>query len=105
MRPAAMLQHYLFYLIFAGECTGQPLTPRSTFLRKRGTPLANNPGAAVVFTIAIVLCLTIIIWAMRKHSQEKYAVGPQTQTQTQTPADKGILEVSFGMRENGSIPG
>ena len=61
-------------------------------LQKRATPLANNPFAAVVFTIAVVLCLILIIWAFRKHYQQKFvAVDPMP-----NQLDKEIPEVSSG---------
>ena len=66
-------------------------------LQKRATPLANNPFAAVVFTIAVVLCLILIIWAFRKHYQQKFvAVDP-----TPDQLDKEIPQLSI--RDNVSL--
>lgn len=73
-----MLQTPVYLFLLTQVCSARPFPKQaSSMVQKRGTPLASNPGAAVVFTIAIVLCLTIVIWAIRKHYQQKYAADIQ----------------------------
>ena len=88
-----MLHIYLFCLLLVGLATGHPVPASGMKLRKRASPLANSPGTAVVFTIAIVVCLALIIWALRKHYQQKYA----GKLQSPDGADNAIPEVSLSL--------
>lgn len=63
----------LLLMLLADVCSGSPLPKRA--LQKRASPLINNPGATAVFVIAVIICFTIIIWAFRKHYQQKYEIG------------------------------
>jgi hypothetical protein len=67
-----MLRETTILLLLIRLCFGHPLATRRMLVQKRATPLTYNPFAAVVFTIAVVLCLALIMWAMRKHYQQKY---------------------------------